>query len=143
MQRLICWGDLAGRLLLAQLFVIEAVLKLSDYPATEAYMKHYGLPTLFLLPAIALELGGGLLIMLGWQTRFTALALGGFCLATAAVFHADFADRGQVIHFQKDLALAGGFLILCICGAGRFSLDARRLAARERTMNGLCSAPDT
>jgi putative oxidoreductase len=121
------WGDLAGRLLLAQLFIIEALLKLGDYPATQAYMVHYGVPALLLLPAIALELGGGFLIAVGWQTRLTALAFAGFCLATAAIFHGNLADRNQVIHFQKDLALAGAFLILAICGAGRFSLDAWRL----------------
>jgi putative oxidoreductase len=124
MHRLIPWGDLAGRLLLAQLFIIEAVLKLSDYPGTVAYMAHYGLPMLLLWPAIALELGGGLLIALGWQIRPVALALAGFCLMTAAIFHANLADRGQFIHFQKDFALAGAFLILCINGAGRLSLDA-------------------
>ena len=132
MQSAIPWGDLAGRLLLAQLFIIEAVLKLGDYPATVAYMAHYGLPTLLLWPAIVLELGGGLLIVLGWQTRPAALALAGFCLTTAAIFHGNFADRGQVLHFQKDLALAGAFLILCMRGAGRLSLDAwsRSLSAK-------------
>jgi putative oxidoreductase len=124
MQSLIPWGDFAGRLLLAQLFLIEALLKLSDYPATEAYMIQYGVPGLLLLPAIALELGGGLLIALGWQIRPATLALAGFCLATAAIFHGNLADRGQVIHFQKDIALAGAFLILAMRGAGRFSLDA-------------------
>jgi putative oxidoreductase len=131
MQNLIPWGDLAGRLLLAQLFIIEAVLKLSDYPATQAYMDHYGMPALLLAPAIALELGGGFFIAVGWQTRWAALAFAGFCLATAAIFHDNFADRGQVIHFQKDLALAGAFLILGIRGAERFSLDAWRLS-RQR-----------
>jgi putative oxidoreductase len=125
MHRLIPWGDLAGRLLLAQLFIIEAMVKLGDYQATVAYMVHYGLPTLLLWPAIALELGGGLLIALGWRTRPMALALAGFCLMTAVTFHSNLADRGQVIHFQKDLALAGAFLILCMNGAGRLSLDAR------------------
>jgi putative oxidoreductase len=126
MRNLIPWGDLAGRLLLAQLFIIEAVLKLADYPATEAYMIHYGVPVPLLWPAIALELGGGLMIALGWQVRPAALALAGFCLATAAIFHGNLADRGQVIHLQKDIALAGAFLILCLRGAGQFSLDARR-----------------
>ena len=125
MDRVIPWGDLAGRLLLAQLFLIEAALKLGDYSATVAYMTHYGLPTILLWPAIVVELGGGLLIALGWQTRFAALALCGFCLMTAVIFHENLADRGQVIHFQKDIALAGAFLILCVRGAGRLSLDER------------------
>jgi putative oxidoreductase len=124
MQRLIPWGDLAGRLLLAQLFVIEAVLTIGEYSATQAYMSHYGVPALLLVPTIALELGGGLAILLGWQTRLAALGLAVFCLATAVIFHGGMADRNQVIHLQKDLALAGAFLILCMRGAGPFSLDA-------------------
>jgi len=132
MQTLKPWGDLAGRLLLAQLFIIEALLELSDYSATQAYMAHYGLPALLLLPTIALELGGGLLIAVGWQTRWAALAFAGFCLATAAIFHNNFADRGQVIHFQKDMAIAGAFLILWMRGAGRFSLDAWLLRQRQK-----------
>ena len=131
MQNLIPWGDLTGRLLLAQLFIIEAFLKLGDLPATEAYMSHYGVPVLLLLPAVALELGGGLLIALGWQTRPAALALAGFCLATAAIFHGNLADRSQVIHLQKDMAIAGAFLILCMRGAGRLSLDAWRLGRHQ------------
>jgi putative oxidoreductase len=132
MQSAVPWGGLAGRLLLAQLFIIEAMLKLGDYPATEAYMIHYGVPTLLLLPAIAVELGGGLLVALGWQTRLAALALAGFCLATAPIFHGNLADRSQLIHFQKDLALAGAFLILWMRGAGQLSLDAWLLGRRLR-----------
>jgi len=119
------WGDLVGRLLLAQLFIIEGLSKLGDYAAAQAYVSHYGLPTLLLPPAIATEIGGGLLIALGWRTRLVALVLAGFCLATAVMFHADFGNRGQLIHFKKDLALAGAFLLLWVRGAGLFSLDFR------------------
>ena len=119
------WGDLLGRLLLAQLFIIEGFGKLADYAAAQAYISHFGLPALLLPPAIAVEIGGGLLIALGVRTRLAALALAGFCLATAVIFHADFGNRGELIHLEKDLALAGAFLLLWVRGAGPFSLDAR------------------
>ncbi|WP_368910989.1 DoxX family protein [Taklimakanibacter deserti] len=125
MHELKPWGDLMGRLLLAQLFIIEGLSKLGDYAAAQAYVSHYGLPALLLPPAIATEIGGGLLIALGWRTRLVALALAGFCLATAVVFHTDFGNRGQLIHLEKDLALAGAFLLLWVRGAGLFSLDGR------------------
>lgn len=118
-------GDLIGRLLLAQLFIIEAVLKLGQYSAAQTYMAHYGLPGILLGPAILVELGGGLLLIFGWQTRAVSFVLAGFCLSTALIFHTDFANRNEVLHFQKDLALAGAFLILSVRGAGAFSLDKR------------------
>ena len=65
--------------------------------------------------------------MLGWKTRTAALLLAGFCLLTATIFHHNFADQQQMIHFLKDLAIAGGFLVLLANGAGPLSLD-RRLA---------------
>lgn len=118
-------AELLGRLLLAQLFLAEAVSKLSQYDMAAAYTAHYGVPAVLLPAALAVEILGGLFLLIGWQTRITGLVLAGFCLATAVIFHSDFADRGQVIHFEKDLALAGAFLILCARGAGRLSLDAR------------------
>lgn len=119
------WGDLLGRLLLAQLFIIEGFGKLADYAAAQAYIAHYGLPALLLPPTIAVEIGGGFLIALGWRTRLVALVFAGFCLATAVIFHADFGNRGELIHLEKDLALAGAFLLLWVRGAGLFSLDGR------------------
>jgi putative oxidoreductase len=124
-SRMYAVAELLGRLLIAQLFLAEAVSKLGQYGLAAAYMAHYGVPAELLPLALAVEILGGLAILLGWQTRIAAAILAGFCLATAAIFHSDFADRGQVIHFEKDLALAGAFLILAACGAGRLSLNAR------------------
>lgn len=123
-------AELAGRFLLGLLFIAEAVSKLSDIEGSLAYMQAFGLPAPLLAPAIFVELTGGLLILLGWQARIAALGLAGFCLATALLFHSDFGNRGQVIHFEKNLALAGAFLVLWANGAGRFSFDAWR---RKRT----------
>ena len=80
-----------------------------------------------LLPlAIAVELGCGLLILVGYQTRIASLLLAGFCLVTAFVFHTKFGDRNQLLHFEKDLAIAGGFLVLFAHGGGAWALDALR-----------------
>ena len=119
-------AELAGRLPLGALFIAEAISKLLDVPGALAYMAGYELPGPLLAPAVAVELAGGLAIMLGWQTRVAALALSGFCVMTAFLFHSDLANRGQVIHFEKDLALAGAFLVLWARGPGQLSLDAWR-----------------
>lgn len=125
-QALASAGELAGRVLLALLFVLEGLSKLGAYDAAARYVAAFGL-TPYLLPlAIVLELGAGILVMLGWHTRIAALALAGFCVAAALIFHTRFGDRNQLIHFEKDLALAGAFLVLAARGAGRFSLDAAR-----------------
>lgn len=116
-------GELAGRVLLASLFVIEAADKLWDMNGALRYMAAHGLPALLLAPAIAVELGCGLAIILGWRTQVAAALLAGFCFLTAVIFHADLAQRSQQIQLEKDLALAGALLILAVRGAGRFSLD--------------------
>jgi putative oxidoreductase len=117
---------LLGRLLLALLFILEGWSKLRGYGGAVAYMARYSVPALLLPLAIVLELGGGLLLAIGWQARCAALALSVFCIATALLFHLNFADRNQVLHFEKDLAIAGGLLVLFAFGPGHYSLDARR-----------------
>ncbi|MBK1865342.1 DoxX family protein [Aestuariivirga sp. YIM B02566] len=118
-------AELAGRVLLASLFVIEAADKLWDTGGALRYMAAYGLPAALLPLAIAVELGCGIAILLGWRTQIAAFLLAGFCFLTALIFHADLAQRAQQIQLEKDLALAGALLILAARGAGRFSIDAR------------------
>jgi putative oxidoreductase len=113
-----------GRLLVAALFLHEAWAKLTAYGAAIAYMRAFGVPEQMLPLAIALEVGCGLLILVGYQTRVAALLLAGFCVATAVLFHNKFADRNQLLHFEKDLAIAGGLLFLFAHGAGRWAIDA-------------------
>jgi putative oxidoreductase len=113
-----------GRLMLAGLFLHEAWAKLTAYGAAAAYMRVFGLPEQLLQFAVALELGCGLLILIGYQTRWAALLLGGFCIATAILFHNKLGDRNQLLHFEKDLAIAGGLLLLFAHGAGRWAVDA-------------------
>lgn len=134
-------ADLAGRLLLAFLFLHEAWAKLSAFAPAQAYMQAYGVPARLLPAAIAVELGAGLLIGLGYFTRLAALALALFCLAAALIFHTNFADRNQLIHFTKDLALAGAFLVVLAHGAGAYSLDALRSAMQGKKPHAALAKP--
>lgn len=136
-EKLRAAGELAGRVLLAAIFVVDGGQKLANLSGAASYMAGYGLPVALLPLAILVELGGGLAIMLGWQTRFAAFFLAGFCIMTALIFHTGFADRNQVIHFEKDLALAGAFMILWARGAGRWSLDRLRRGARDQIATSL------
>ena len=123
---------LAGRLLLAALFLHEAAAKLAGYSAALAYMQAFGVPGQLLPLAIVVELACGLLVLLGYQTRVAALILAGFCITAAVLFHTKFGDRNQLLHFEKDLAIAGGLLVLFAHGPGAWALDAfRRKTASE------------
>jgi len=115
-----------GRLLLSLIFILGGAGKFANLAGTGAYMQSAGVPSALALPAAAFELLGGLAILVGWQTRITALLLAGFCLLTAALFHHNFADQTQMIMFLKNLGLAGGFLTLYANGAGGMSMDARK-----------------
>ena len=117
---------LAGRLLLSALFLHEAWSKLAAYSAAVAYMQAFGVPGQLLPLAIATELGCGVLILLGYQTRLAALVLAAFCVATAVLFHAKFGVRNELLHFAKDLAIAGGLFVLFAHGAGGWAIDAVR-----------------
>jgi putative oxidoreductase len=119
---------LVGRALLAAIFLHEAVSKLTAYSAALVYMRAFGVPGELLPFAIAVELGCGVLILCGYQTRAAALILAAFCLATAVLFHRNLGDRNQLLHFEKDLAIAGGLLVLFAHGAGAWALDALRPA---------------
>lgn len=123
-------ATLAGRILLAAIFLAAGIGKLgAGYAGTQAYMASQGVPGALLPLVIALEIGGAALLIAGWWTRLAALALAGFTLAAAALFHANFAEPMQQILFLKNVAIAGGFLMLVAHGAGAWSLDAR-LAAK-------------
>jgi putative oxidoreductase len=119
---------LAARLLLALIFVVEGWLKIVHYEGTVGYMEGYGIPGALLPLVILTELGGGLLVAVGFLTRLAALALAGFCLLTALFVHlpAASADQNEMIHLLKNLAMTGGFLVLFAFGAGRWSVDGWR-----------------
>ena len=119
------YGELAGRVFLAAMFLVGGVGKIFGFAGTQGYMEAHGVPGFLLLPVIVLEIGGALALIVGFKTREVALALAGFTVLTAVVFHADFSNNIQQILFMKNLAVAGGLLVLCHAGAGRFSLDKR------------------
>lgn len=124
-----------GRLLLSVIFVLAGFQKLLGFGSTVGMMTYYGLPLPFLatLVAVIIELGGGILLILGWQTRVVGLLLALWCIATALIAHTNFADQNMAIHFMKNIAMAGGFLQLVAFGAGAWSLDARLgVAAPQR-----------
>lgn len=113
---------LLGRWLVAVIFIHEGYVKIVSYSAATAYARAFGLPELLPL-AIITELGFGFLIVVGLFTRFAAFGLAGFCLFTALVFHTKFGDINQLLHFEKNLAMAGGLLFLMMSGPGKFSID--------------------
>jgi putative oxidoreductase len=117
-----------GRLLIAVIFLLSGFGKIADPAMAQGYIASAGLPLplVAFLIAVAVELGGGALLLVGYQTRLAALALAVFSVAAAFGFHHDFADQNQMIHFLKDLAIAGGLLQVFAFGAGAFSLEARR-----------------
>jgi putative oxidoreductase len=129
----------AGRLLIAGLFLHEAWSKLTAYSAAVAYAQAFGVPGALMPFAIALEIGCGALILVGHYTRPAALLLAGFCIATAVLFHNKLGNRNELLHFEKDLAIAGALLVLFAYGPGRWALDAQ--LARWRSGSGLKPAP--
>lgn len=114
---------LGGRLLLAWLFVHESVTLASNFSGAAETMAKVGVSSLVLIATIALQLLAGIAIAIGWQARVGAAALGLFCLATAGLFHQNFDNRKELLHFEKDLAIAGGMFVLMIRGAGNWSLN--------------------
>ena len=122
-----------GRLMIGVPFVMSGLGKLAAYGATTAYIGAVGLPfpPLAYAVAVAVELGGGLLLVAGYQARYVAAALALFALATAVSFHNNFADQNQMIHFLR--MIAGGLLQIAAFGAGAFSIDNRRSCGRQAT----------
>ncbi len=113
---------LLARAMLAYIFVIEGFGKIMNYADVGAYMREHGVAPALLPLVIATELGGGLLVLVGLKTRWAAIALGGFCLMTALFFHL---AADQTIELQKNVAMAGGFLVLATFGPGAWSIDGR------------------
>ena len=116
---------LLARILLALLFILAGAGKLADVSGFASYMASGGVPAFLAWPVIAFEILGGLAILIGFLTRPVALALAGFCVLSALLFHFVPADQLQMSIFFKNLGLAGGFLLLWVTGAGAWSLDAR------------------
>jgi putative oxidoreductase len=116
-------------LLMAVLFLLSGLSKLAAPAATIGYIGAAGLPfpSLAYVAALGVELGGSVLLLAGFHARITAAILAAFTIAAALAFHSNFADQNEMIHFMKNVALAGGLMQVVAFGAGSFSLDARRV----------------
>ncbi len=121
---------LIGRILMGQIFLLAGINKISGYDGTLGYMEAMGVPGGLLPAVILLEIGAGLALIIGWQTRWAAWALAGFSIVGAVIFHNNPADQIQMIMFMKNLAIAGGLIVIASFGAGELSLDARRRKQR-------------
>jgi putative oxidoreductase len=118
-------SPLIARIFLAQLFLLAGFSKIGAYAATQGYMNAMGVPGMLLPLVILLEIGGGLAILLGWKTSWAAIALAAFSIVAAAIFHHNFSDQTAMIMFMKNIAIAGGFIMLAVHGAGAYSIDNR------------------
>ena len=115
--------EFLGRIFLSAIFLINGVGKIFHYEDTIQYMENFNVPGNLIIPAIIAEIMFPILIIIGYQTRFSAFILALFTLALAVIFHTDFSDQMQLISFLKNIAIAGGFLIIFVRGAGKYSID--------------------
>jgi len=116
-----------GRVGLSLMFIVLGWGKIAAYAGTQQYMESVGVPGVLLPLVIAIEVGGGLAILLGVFTRWVALALAAFSLVSAAIFHLPhFSDAAQAVHVWKNITIAGGMLVLAAHGAGAYSIGAKR-----------------
>ena len=115
--------EFVGRLLLSILFLIEGLGKISMQENVVMYMEDYGVPGILFVPAIAVEILFPIILIVGYKTKWAASVMALFTFAVAIIFHTDFSDGMQMIFFLKDLAIAGGFMIIVAYGPGKISLD--------------------
>ncbi|MGE5265833.1 MAG: DoxX family protein [Deltaproteobacteria bacterium] len=112
-----------GRALLAVIFLLAGFDKINGYAATAGYMAQFGVPAALLPPTIALEIIGGLAVFAGFYSRVAAIPLALFTIVAGLIFHGNFADNVQFVLFLKNLAIAGGFLLLFAHGPGAWALN--------------------
>jgi putative oxidoreductase len=132
-----------GRLLIALIFLLSGIGKIAAPTAIQGYISAAGLPAPLAAYAIAvvIEVGGGILLVLGFQTRIVALVMAVFTVATAASFHHNFADQDQMMHFLKNISMTGGLLQVVAFGAGAFSIDGRRARSGNTLLAATPSLP--
>lgn len=112
-----------GRLFLSMIFIFSGFTKITGYAGTQGYMESMGVPGMLLPLVIAVELFGGLAILFGLKARFVAILLVGFNVISALIFHQFWIDESQMNPFMKNIAMAGGFLMIFAHGAGAYSID--------------------
>ena len=117
--------ELVGRIFISLIFLLAGVRKIFNYEGTIGYMESYGIPGYLLIPAIVIEILFPLLVIIGYKTKFSAMILSLFTILLAIIFHTDFSNQMQLMSFLKNFAIAGGFLIIFVRGAGKYSIDQR------------------
>ena len=115
--------EVLGRIFLSTLFLIEGINKIFNYEGTIQYMESFGVSEYLAIPAIILEILFPLLLIIGYQTKIAAFVMAIFTITVATIFHTNFDEQMQFITFFKDIAIAGGFLIIFANGAGKYSVD--------------------
>ena len=115
--------EFLGRVLLSILFLVEGIGKISLQEDVIMYMEDYGVPEILFAPAIILEILFPLLLIVGYKTKWAASIMALFTFAVAIIFHTDFSEGMQMILFLKDIAIAGGFMIIVAYGPSKISLD--------------------
>ena len=115
--------ELVGRIFLSALFLIEGVGKLFTQEQVIMYMEDYSVPSILFIPAVVVEILFSLLLIVGYKTRLSAIALASFAILLAVIFHADFSNPMQLTAFLKNFAIAGGFLIIFVYGPDKYSID--------------------
>ena len=115
--------DLVGRVFISLIFLLSGINKIGNYEGSIGWIESFGMPGIFLIPAIILEIGAPILIITGYKVKIAAALLSVFCIATALIFHTDFSNQMQFVSFMKNIALAVGFLLLVINDTKEFSLE--------------------
>lgn len=122
--------DLIGRIFISSVFLLSSYNKIFNFDSTVNWMEGFGVPGFLLFPTIVLEILLPLFIIIGYQTKVSAITLAVFTLATAVIFHSDFTNQMQVIAFLKNLGLAGGFIFIAIHGTKEWALDKKKKYVR-------------
>ena len=112
-----------GRLFLSMIFIFSGFTKITGYAVTQGYMESMGVPGMLLPLVIGVELLGGIAILLGFKARLVAILMAGFSIVSALLFHQFWIDESQMNPFMKNIAMAGGFLMIFAHGAGAYSID--------------------
>ena len=115
--------EFLGRVLLSTLFLVEGIGKISMQEEVIMFMDDYGVPEILFVPAIIIEILFPLLLIIGYRTKWAASIMAIFTFTVAIIFHTDFSEGMQMIFFLKDIAIAGGFMIIVAYGPGKISLD--------------------
>ena len=119
-------ATLVGRALISVMFIMAGYSKIGGYEGTQGYMESMGVPGSLLPVVIALELLGGIAVLVGYQTKIAAFLLGGFTFLAAIIFHSDFSQQMQMILFMKNLAISGAFLLLFVHGPGQWAVTSNK-----------------